>query len=422
MERYVVAGIDVHKKMLAVVVAEVKVGELEFQHRRFGTTPSQLRNLAEWLREQEVAEAVMESTAQYWRPVWLELEGGCELHLAQARSNGARRGRKSDFRDAERLVRRFIADELVLSFVPDEEQRGWRWLTRTRYSLVRERNRVQNQVEGLLEDAQIKLSSKITDLFGASGRRILQALADTPGGELELEKLARLGDERLRASQEELQDALDGKWLPRHRLLLGMHLRRLHLLDQQIEELYREIGQALQAHQEAVARLSEAPGFGPDSAMQVIAEVGPTAATFPSPEELSSWVGCCPGQQESAGKSSSEQSPKGNRPMRRLLDQAAQAAVKKKGSFFQQLYRRLLPKLGEQKAIWAVAHRLCRLVWMILHLGVSYVEKGALTSDPKTVKRRQRRIAADFRKLGFIVTFTRLTPSQGSGLTTGIRA
>jgi transposase len=225
-ERYVVAGIDVHKKMLAVVIAEVKVGEMEFQRRRFGTTPSELRELADWLRQQEVAEAVMESTAQYWRPVWLALEGTCELHLAQARSNGARRGRKSDFRDAERLVHRFVADELVLSFVPEGEQRGWRWLTRTRYTLVRDRNRVQNQMEGLLEDAQIKLSSKITDLFGVSGRRILQALADQKGGPLDPQKLASLGDEHLRASREELQDALDGRWLPRHSLLLGTRAAR----------------------------------------------------------------------------------------------------------------------------------------------------------------------------------------------------
>jgi len=411
-ERYVVAGIDVHKKMLAVVVAEVRVGEMEFQRRRFGTTSSQLREFAEWLRQQGVAEAVMESTAQYWRPVWLALEGSCELHLAQARSNGARRGRKSDFRDAERLVHRFIADELVLSFVPAEEQRGWRWLTRTRYVLVRERNRVQNQIEGLLEDAQIKLSSKITDLLGASGRRILQALADPNRGALDPQKLANLGDEHLRASREELQDALDGRWLPRHRLLLGMHLDRVYVLDKQIEELYAEIGKAMQTHQEAVSRLSGVPGFGPDSALQTIAEVGPQAATFPSPEQMSSWVGCCPGQQESGGHSTSERSPKGNRTMRRLLDQAAHAAVKKKGSFFQHLYRRLVLKLGEQKAIWAVAHRLCRLVWKILHEGVSYIEKGLLSGDPKTLKRRQRRLAAEFRKLGFHVTFTPLTPAK----------
>jgi transposase len=240
----------------------------------------------------------------------------------------------------------------------------------------------------------------------------LQALADTPGGELDPQKLASLGDEKLQASREELQDALNGRWLPRHQLLLGIHLDRLQMLDQQIEKLFIQIGEALKEHQDAVSRLSEVPGFGPDSAMQVIAEVGPAAATFPSPEELSSWVGCCPGRRESAGKSSSDQSPKGNRTMRRLLDQAAHSAVKKKGSFFQHLYRRLLPRLGDQKAIWTVAHRLCKMAWRILHEGVRYTEKGTLTCSRKTIKRRQQHLRAEFRKLGFNVTFTPLNPAN----------
>src|SRR6202790_464053 len=128
--KYMVAGIDVHKRMLAVVVAEAKVGEMEFERRRFQTTRSGLMELAQWLKEREVKEAVMESTAQYWRPVWLALEQTFKLQLAQARGNGARRGRKSDFRDAERMVQRLISGDLVLSFVPEEEQRGWRFLAR----------------------------------------------------------------------------------------------------------------------------------------------------------------------------------------------------------------------------------------------------------------------------------------------------
>ena len=124
-----------------------------------------------------------------------------QLHLAQAHSNKARRGRKSDFRDAERLAHRFVADELILSFVPDQEQRGWRMLARSRYRLVRERGRIQNHIEGLLEDAQLKLSSVISDLFGASGRRILEALAETDGESIDTERLAALGDEQLRAAR-----------------------------------------------------------------------------------------------------------------------------------------------------------------------------------------------------------------------------
>src|SRR5712692_3045991 len=195
MEGYFIAAIDVHKKMLAVVVTEVKAGEMVFQRRRFGTLRSQLVELAAWLREHAVKEAVMESTAEYWRPVWLALEGQCKLHLAQAHSNRARKGRKSDFRDTERLAHRFVADELVLSFVPDEEQRGWRMMARTRYRLVRERGRIQNDIGGLLEDAQVKLSSVITALLGASGRRILEALAG--GDRLDPQNLAALGDEQL---------------------------------------------------------------------------------------------------------------------------------------------------------------------------------------------------------------------------------
>src|SRR5580698_2778321 len=238
MEAYYVAGIDVHKAMLAVVVSEVKPGEVEFRRRRFGTRRSQLRELNQWLIEVGVQEVVMESTARCWRPVWVALEEtGMRKHLAHAHSNGARRGRKSDFRDAERLVHRLVAGELVLSYVPEDEQQGWRWLTRTRYQLVCERGRVQSQIEGLLEDAQIKLSSVITDLLGASGRRILEAL------------VREQGHAKLRASREELTDALDGRWLDRHRFLLGLHLDRIRQLDSQIEQIQQQTALAMQSCQ-----------------------------------------------------------------------------------------------------------------------------------------------------------------------------
>jgi transposase len=130
--------------------------------------------------------------------VWLALEGQCQLHLAQARSNRGPRGRKTDFRDAKRVVSRLLSGDLVLSFVPDAEQRGWRTLTRTKYQLTRDRVRLQSQLESVLEECQIKLSSLVSDLLGASGRRILRALAE---GETDPARLAALGDKRLRASQ-----------------------------------------------------------------------------------------------------------------------------------------------------------------------------------------------------------------------------
>ncbi len=399
---YAIAGIDVHKKvMMVVVVADVMAAEWELVKRRFGTTASEREHLIAWLKTQDVQEVVMESTAQYWKPIWLDLEPHiAKLHLAQAQSNRAPRGRKHDFGDASRLTRRLVAGELVLSLVPDAEQRSWRTLTRSKLQLINDRVRLQNQLEALLEETRTKLSSVVSELLGLSGRRILQALAD---GVTDPGQLAALGDSRLKCSKAELADALRGQWQPLHRELLKLSLERLQLLDKQIEALDKLIAAAMQSHQEAILRLAAVPGFGPDSAQQVIAEIGATAPTFNSPEQLASWVGVCPGHQESAEHNQSSRSPKGNRFLRRILTQAAQAAVKKKGSVFQQTFRRQLAKLGYPGAIWAIAHKLCRLMWKVLHEGVQYVEKGQ-EPDPKTQERRARKMIRDLRKMGYTVT------------------
>jgi transposase len=411
-----IAGIDVHKKMLAVVVADSQPeGQLRFERGKFGAMESELRRLASWLKARQVGEVVMESTAQYWKPVWQQLEAQCQLYLAQAQSNRGPRGRKQDFRDAERLVRRHLAGEPILSFVPDREQRLWRIMSRTKYQLRRDRVQLHNQLEAFLEEGHIKLSSCVSDLLGTSSVRILRALSE---GEANPAKLAAMTEPGLRATAEQLQDALQGapRLSPAHRQILRLFLERLELLDRQIATLHIDLGQALRAYNDAVVRLAEVPGFppqrrrpvagdpglGPDSAQQIIAEVGPEAASFPSPQELSSWVGTCPGKEESAEVSKSNRSPKGNRMMRRLLNQAAHAAVKTKGSIFARLYRRLVCRLGHNKAIWAVANRLCRLVWKILHQGVSYIEYGN-RPDPKTALARAKRMIRELQALGYQV-------------------
>jgi transposase len=414
---YKIAGIDVHKKMLAVVVAEVTtVGEYEFQRRKFLASPSEQRQMAEWLIEEQVEEVVMESTAQYWRPVWQTLERYWQpecrkregsgkmsgaLHLAQAESNRARTGRKSDFPDAERLVKRLVAQELVLSYVPGGEQRLWRAVGRRKHQLMRDKVRMRNQLEGLLEEAQIKLTSLVSDLFGASGRRMLKGLAD---GETDAAVLAALADQRLRATPEELRDALGAcaELHPVYRELLRMSLEELRLMDEQIEKLDKEMAGLLEAHQQAVQRLAEVPGLGCDSGQQIIAQVGPTAATFPSAKELSSWVGVCPGENVSAEVSTSNRSPKGNRTMRRLLNQSANAAVRMKGSIFELIYRRMVPRMGHNKAIWAIAHRLCNLIWKILHQGVRYEERGPAVTA-KSQRMRTVRMLRELRALGYRV-------------------
>ena len=421
---YRIAGIDVHKRMLAVVLSDVEVdGEYQFERRMFGSNPEQLRSLAAWLLEQEVEEVVMESTAQYWRPVWETLERYWKpirqkregarptsgtLHLAHAVSNRGRRGRKKDFLDAERLVKRLVARELNLSFVPDAEQRLWRTVVRRKCQLTRNRVRLQNRVESLLEEAHIKLSSLVSDLLGLSAQRMLKALSD---GETNPAALAALADRKLHATQECLCDALGActQLNPVYRRLLGMMLEELRLIDEQIGKLNQEMANLLRRQQDAVERLAEVPGLGVDSAQQIIAEVGATAATFPSAKQLSSWVGACPGEEESAGVNYSHRSPKGNRNMRRILNQAANAAVKAKGTIFEIVYRRMAPRLGHKQTIGVVAHRQCLLIWKLLHEGVRYEERGpAVTKQSK--QRRTAKMIRQLRSLGYRVEPTNPQP------------
>lgn len=399
---YRVAGIDVHKKMLAVVIANVaELGEYRFERRKFGTGDSEIKALADWLTAEGVAEVVMESTAQYWKPVWQILEGSFKLQLAQAQSNKAPKGRKSDFADAERLVRRLVAGELILSFIPDPEQRLWRMMTRSRYQLARDRARLRNHLEGFLEDCRIKLSSHLSNVLGLSGRKMLRALAD---GETDPATIAALANGAVRASQSTLVDALAAATSldAKRRQMISLYLERLDLLSAQMDTLAKMAAASLSEHRNAVKRLSDVPGLGADSAQQIIAEVGPQAATFSSPECLASWVGCCPGREESAEVSKSDASPKGNSTMRRLLSQSANAAIKSKGSVFQETYRRLAPRIGHRKAVWAVAHKLCRIIWKILHDGVDYQELGR-QPDPKSIERRVGKLTRQLRALGYQV-------------------
>jgi len=414
---YRIAGIDVHKRKLAVVVADVEVEEeYQFERRWYGSNPEQLQLLSDWLLEQAVEEVVMESTSQYWKPLWGVLERYwkpiCEkredaghmsgsLHLAQALSNRGRRGRKKDFRDAERLVKRLVSQELILSFVPDAEQRLWRTLTRTKYQRTRDKVRLQNQLEALLEESHSKLSSLVSDLLGASARRMLKALAE---GETDPAALAALADRHLRATPAQLRDALGActELSPVYRRLVRLALDDLQLIEQQIARLDQEIASLLREHQDAVQRLAEVPGLGVDSAQQIIAEVGAKAATFASAKNLVSWVGACPGEDESAGVNRSKRSPKGNRQMRRILNQAANAAVKHKGSIFEIVYRRFVPRLGHNKTIGAIAHRLCQLIWISLHRSVRYEERGPAVSE-KSKRQRTSRMIRTLRNLGYRV-------------------
>ena len=194
---------------------------------------------------------------------------------------------------------------------------------------------------------------------------------------------------------------------------MTLFLEELQLIDQQISQLDPELANLLNRYQAAVELLAEVPGLGVDSAQQIIAEVGVKAATFPSAKQLSSWVGACPGEDESGGVSKSHRSPKGNRQMRRILNQAANAAAESKGTIFEIVYRRLVSRLGHNQTIGAIAHRLCRLIWIILHQGVRYEERGP-SVNPKSRQRRTHRMIRELRSLGYrVMKFRAARTRQG---------
>jgi transposase len=230
---------------------------------------------------------------------------------------------------------------------------------------------------------------------------MLHALADR---ETDPAVVAALADQRLRATPAELRDALGPctKLNPVYRRLVRLALNDLQLIEQQIGQLDQETATLLREHQDAVQRLAEVPGLGVDSAQQIIAEVGAKVATFPSAKNLSSWVGACPGEDETAKVNRSSRSPKGNRQMRRILNQAANAAVKHKGSIFEIIYRRFVPRLGHNKTIGVIAHRLCYLIWIILHKAVRYEERGPSVCE-KAKRVRTSRMIRTLRALGYRV-------------------
>ncbi len=391
------AGIDVHKKMLAVVIRQQQTGEPVYEQRKFGTTRSEIEHLAAYLKHHGVSELVMESTAQYWRPVWYGLEGLFVQHLCHPLKTRGRRGRKSDFRDAQRLVDRLASGDLEDSFVPGAEQREWRWLTRTRVDLRGKLTILRSQIEGLLEQGGIKLAAVVSDLFGATGWAMLQQIA---GGETDIEVLLKSARGALRKKRAPLSEALAGRLSPLGQMLLRQHLAQAELLYRQIAEINGTLAVVMKDHAAILHRLCRMPGIDLAAAQELIAEIGPTAQAFASAEQFASWAGTCPGTQESAGVNYSTRSPKGNRFLRRLFCQIAWAAVHTKDTFFAGLFARLKPRVEARGAAWAVAHRISKLVWRLLHDGIEYQEKGPAAHNPNTLVRKLRRLLKDFQRQG----------------------
>jgi transposase len=401
------AGLDVHKDtVMAAVRAPGSDGERREEVREFRTFTDDLVALRDWLRCEGVTEVAMEATGVYWKPVWHVLEDtpAFELLLVNARHVKNLPGRKTDVKDACWLAQLLECGLLRGSFVPPKPIARLRDLTRYRTKIVQERTREVQRIQKVLEDAGIKLDSVATDVMGASGRDMLEALI---AGERDPKKLAERARTQLRGRIPELRRAMLGRFDDHHALLLRMHLDHVDHLVALERRLDEEVDRLMAPFAEAATRLLTIPGVGKRTAEVVIAEIGVDMARFPTPAHLPSWAGLCPGNHESAGKQKSGRASKGNGPLRAALCEAAWAASHTKDTYLSAQYRRFKRRFGtksEGKAIFAVAHSMLVIIW---HLGTRGTDYEDLGSDYFELRRdttaRQRYLVRELEKLGHTV-------------------
>ena len=396
------AGLDVHKKSVVatVIVPETQGGWCK-ETQTFGTMTADLLTLSDWLQSHAVTHVAMESTGEYWRPVFNILEGNFEVLLVNAQHMHQVPGRKTDVKDSEWLADLLRHGLVRGSFIPPEPQRNLRDLTRHRSNFVRERTNLINRMHKTLEGANIKLGAVASDVVGVSGRAILAALIE---GEADAATMAELAKGRLRTKRTELTKALEGRVNAHHRFILTELLCQIDGVEETIEHFDEQIVEYCHPFEEVVAHLDTITGIGPDLAQALLAEIGTDMTRFGTAQRLSAWAGVAPGNHESGGKRRSTKTRQGNRRVKSLLVQAAWAASRTKDTYLSALYHRLAGRRGKKKAIVAVAHAILVIVFHLIIRNEPYRELGGDYFDKQDPETTVKRLAKRIEKLGYQVT------------------
>jgi transposase len=394
-------GLDVHlKTVVACLLKTDDHNPVQKQIRVFKTMTADILALADWLLAAGCTHIAMESTGVYWRPLYNVLEGHFELLVVNAQPIKAVPGRKTDVHDAEWIADLLRHGLLRGSFIPEASQREVRELTRYRRTLVDERARLINRVQKVLEDANLKLSSVVSNIMGVSARAMLDALLV---GQADPNALAALARGRLRDKHDQLVQALTGFLKPHHAFMLTEHLAHLDYLGEAIERVTTEIEQRLKAVETEVALLDTIPGISQHIAQVVLAEIGSHINRFPSARHLASWAGLCPGNNESAGKRYSGKTRKGSPYLRNALVEAAHAAARTKQTYLAAHYRRLAARRGRKRALVALAHTMLTIIYHMLKRKEPYRELGANYFDERDRQAVEKRLVGRLRKLGYEV-------------------
>jgi len=400
-------GLDVHQ---ATVVACLLVGAADKKPRKevrtFGTMTVDLLRMRDWLRSEGCTHVGMESTGIYWMPVYTMLEGHFELVVGNAMHIKQVPGRKTDVKDSEWIADLIRHGLIRRSFVPPKPLRDLRDLLRYRRKLIDSQTAERNRMLKLLETANIKLATVASNVFGASGRRMLRALLD---GELTPEQMADLAKGRLRKKLAELAPALDGRVEEHHRFLLSMQLERMEDLEATIKKLDERIDEKLVPYEKQHKLLIQIPGVDRVGAAVIIAELGIDMTVFPTVRHAAAWAGVCPGNNESAGKRKGTPGRKGNPHLTTALVQAAVAASRTKGTYLKEKYWRLKARRGPMRAALAIAHKILIAAYHMLANDEDHRDLGSNHLDTISVTSTKNALVKRLERLGYRVTLQEAT-------------
>lgn len=363
-------GLDVHKKSITACVITPKGKEI----RTFLTMTRNLIELVDWVKSHQCSHVAMESTGDYWKPIYnlLELEELQPL-VVNAQHIKSVPGRKTDVKDAEWIAKLLRHGLVQGSYIPNRDQRELREIIRYRRSIIEERTREVNRLQKVLEGGNIKLSSVASNVLGVSGRNMLEAMIN---GETDTSVLADFAQKKLKAKKEQLKLALEGRLGAHQLLMLEKQLLHIDHLNELITELDEEIDKRMTPFTEELKLLDTIPGIGKRTAEQILAEIGTDMTRFQTPGHLCSWAGMTPGHDESAGKRRSAKTRKGNKKLRSALVEAARSVARQKNSYLAAQYHRIAARRGKNRAAVAVGHTILTIVHILLTRRQEYVELG----------------------------------------------
>ncbi len=399
------AGLDVHKKTVVACVRSPGTGrrKRESEVRTFGTFEHQLVELRHWLVESGVTEVAMEATGVYWKPVWQVLDDSdaFELLLANPQHIKAVPGRKTDVNDATWIAQLLECGLLNGSFVPPTEIRHLREMTRYRRQLTEERARETQRLQKLLEDANVKLGSVVSDVLGVTGRAILDALC---AGERDPQVFAGMARSHLKKKTDLLAQCVPGRFGDFHATMTRELLGHIDFLTAALARLDAEVDELMVPFADARDRLATIPGIAKRTAEIVIAEIGVDMTRFPTPAHLASWAGVCPPNNESAGKQKKGASRHGDPWLTSARVESAWIAARTKDTYLAVRYWRIAKRRGQQRAAMAVAHTLLVICWHLLADGTDYHELGTdYLAGKDQPERRRRHLVAQLERLGYAV-------------------